>query len=74
MILLTVDGLTIRYDGTTVVENLSFQLGQGESVGIVGESGSGKTQTALALLGLLGKGRGGSKRRAGGQRQPGDEQ
>ena len=53
MILLTVDGLSIRYADTVVVDELSFRVSKGESVGIVGESGSGKTQTALALLGLL---------------------
>ena len=35
------------------VENLSFEVGQGEILGIAGESGSGKTMTALTLLGLL---------------------
>lgn len=36
-----------------VVENISFTLKPGESLGIVGESGSGKTITALSLLQLL---------------------
>jgi len=53
VILLTVDKLTIRYGDMTVVDGLSFQVSQGESVGLVGESGSGKSQTALAILGLL---------------------
>ncbi len=53
MSLVTVDGLTIRYDGTPVVDGLSFAIAPGESLGMVGESGSGKTQTALALLGLV---------------------
>ena len=53
MILLTVEHLSINYGDTTVVDDLSFQVSQGESIGLVGESGSGKTQTALALLGLL---------------------
>ncbi len=35
------------------VDNLSFSLRQGRSLGIVGESGAGKSQTALAILGLL---------------------
>ncbi len=52
MSLLEVNGLTIRYGGEAVVDDLSFRLDRGESLGLVGESGSGKTQTALALMGL----------------------
>lgn len=55
MTLLNVKGLTIRYRRTprAVVNNLSFSIAKGESVGLVGASGSGKTQTALAIMGLL---------------------
>lgn len=38
-----------------VLEDVSFSLEQGESLGIVGESGSGKSMTALSLMGLLPK-------------------
>jgi len=38
------------------VENVSFHLDKGETLGIVGESGSGKTMLALALMGLLPRG------------------
>jgi len=51
--LLDVTGLSIRYGDTAVVDDLSFSIDHGESVGLVGESGSGKSQTALAVLGLL---------------------
>jgi oligopeptide/dipeptide ABC transporter ATP-binding protein len=53
MSLLSVNGLSIRYGDDVAVDELSFTVEAGESVGLVGESGSGKSQTALAILGLL---------------------
>ncbi len=35
------------------VEDVSFSLGKGETVGIVGESGSGKSVTALSVMRLI---------------------
>jgi peptide/nickel transport system permease protein len=37
----------------TMVDDVSFELGRGQSLGLVGESGSGKTMTCRALLGIL---------------------
>ena len=34
------------------VDNLSFSVEKGKTLGIVGESGSGKSVTSLAILGL----------------------
>ncbi len=36
-----------------VIEDISFRLGRGQTLGIVGESGSGKSITSLAVMGLL---------------------
>lgn len=36
-----------------VVDDISFHIGRGETVGLVGESGSGKSVTSLSLMRLL---------------------
>ncbi|WP_427837905.1 ABC transporter ATP-binding protein [Acinetobacter baumannii] len=38
---------------TNAVENVNFELAQGEALGVVGESGSGKSSLALALVRLI---------------------
>jgi peptide/nickel transport system ATP-binding protein/oligopeptide transport system ATP-binding protein len=55
--LLEVRDLTIRFDtaGGTVhaVNDVSYALADGETLGVVGESGSGKSVHVLSMLGLI---------------------
>ncbi len=51
--ILEVKDLTVQIGGKRVIEDASFDVGEGEILGLVGESGSGKTLTALSTLGLL---------------------
>ncbi len=57
-VLLAADGLVKRFRGPdgverVAVDDVSFTIGVGETLGIVGESGSGKTTTARLALALL---------------------
>jgi peptide/nickel transport system ATP-binding protein len=57
--LLDVDRLRVEFaiggGSWPVVEDLSFHVEPGRTLGLVGESGSGKTVSALAIMGLLPK-------------------
>jgi ABC-2 type transport system ATP-binding protein len=48
-----VDGLVKRYGATLAVDDVSFRVSPGETVGLLGGNGAGKTTTISMLLGLL---------------------
>lgn len=48
-----VQGLTKRYSGRAVVDNIALQVGTGRICGFLGPNGSGKTTTIRMLCGLL---------------------
>lgn len=51
--MIRIENLSVAFDKTEVVKNVSLDLVDGEVLGVVGESGSGKSVTALTLMGLV---------------------
>ena len=55
--MLAISNLCVSFQGdeacVEVLHDVSFDLHQGEILGVVGESGSGKSVTSLAIMGLL---------------------
>ena len=52
MTALSLRGIDISYDGTRVVQDVTFDVAEGESFALVGESGSGKSTVLKAIAGL----------------------
>jgi zinc transport system ATP-binding protein len=53
MTLISCEHLTMKYDGRTAVDDVSFTLEAGDYLSIVGENGSGKSTLIKGVLGLI---------------------
>lgn len=53
MLLLRASNLTKRYGARTVVDNVSFDVGHREVVGLLGRNGAGKTTSFRMVMGMI---------------------
>lgn len=50
--MIEVESLTVRYGDMTAVDNISFEVAAGRSMGILGSNGAGKSSTLRVLAGV----------------------
>lgn len=52
---ITVDNISVSYDGNEVVKDVSFSFEPGKLIGVLGPNGAGKSTLMKAMLGLIHK-------------------
>ena len=53
MKILKIKNLNLRIHEKEILKNISFEIEEGEIIGLIGESGSGKTIFTKYILGIL---------------------
>ncbi len=53
MVRLTLNNITLAYDGRAVINNLSLKVDSGDYLCVVGENGSGKSTLIKGILGIV---------------------
>ena len=51
--MISLSGVTKRYGAATAVQDLSFTVNSGETLGLLGQNGAGKTTTLNIITGYL---------------------
>lgn len=50
--MISVDGLTVEFGGTTLFENISFQVNESDRIALMGKNGAGKSTLLKILAGI----------------------